>query len=415
MDFEIPKEELNRKNHRRYLQGAVVLALLIGIFFGFRFLITPSIDYRSLQIATISRGAIQASLTANGRVVPEYEQLLTSPLQARIDSVYHSAGAVVKAGSPILKLDLSYTQLELERLQEGLQKRRNESNLIRLRMEKNLSELQAQHDIKELRIRSLESELENEKHLVSIGGGTAESVRQAELTLQIARRELKQLEEQINNQQETNKADLATLGFEIRIEEKNINELRRRMEQAEVRAVRDGVIVYVKDKIGASVKAGEELVRMADLSRFKVEASLSEAYAGKLSPGGQVSVRAGGHDLKGIISSIKPEVTKGLIAFDVSLEQNDAPILRPNLQVEVFVVTAYKENTLVVKNGAFFKGNQDQKVFVVQGETALARQVDIGLSNLDYVEIEGLEAGDELIISDMSRFEQADVVQLQNR
>ncbi len=414
MDIEIPKEELNRQSRNRYLQLGALAVLLIAGVFGFRYLIKPSADFRSLQTAVVSRGPIQASLTANGRVVPEYEQLISSPLQARIDSVYHGAGAVVKAGAPILKLDLSYTQLELERLEEGLQKKKNEATLIRLRMEKNLAELQAQQDIKQLRIRSLESELEKEKHLLSIGGGTPESVRQAELSLQIARRELQQLKEQITNQQQTNIADQNTLGFEIRIEEKNMNELRRRMQQAEIRATHEGVIVYVKDKIGASVEAGEDLVRLADLSRFKVQASISESYASQLSPGGKVRVRAGGTDLQGIITTVKPEVSNGLISFDVNLEQNDAPILRPNLQVEVFVVTAFKDSTLVVKNGAFFKGKQDQKVFVVQGETAVAHRVDIGLSNLDFVEIKGLEAGDELIISDMSRFEQAEEIQLQN-
>ena len=414
MDIEIPKEELSRQSRKRYLQGAALVVLLIAGVFGFRYLINPSVDYRSLQTAMVSLGSIHASLTANGRVVPEYEQLMSSPLQARIDSVYHGAGAVVEAGTPILKLDLSYTQLEMERLEEGLQKRKNEANLIRLRLEKNLADLQAQQDIKQLRIRSLESELENEKHLVSIGGGTPESVRQAELSLQIARRELQQLQEQIENQRQTNKADLNALGFEVRMEEKGINELKHRMQQAEIRAARDGVIVYVKDKIGASVQAGEELVRLADLSRFKVVAKLSETYAGELSPGGRVQVRAGGTDLPGIISSVKPEVTNGQVSFEVSLEKNDAQSLRPNLQVEVFVVTAFKDSTLIVKNGAFFKGKQDQRVFVVQGETAVARQVDIGLSNLDFVEIKGLNAGDELIISDMSRFEQADAVQLQN-
>jgi HlyD family secretion protein len=414
MDFEIPQSELKRQSRRRYLQGIALALLMVAGILGFRYFINPSVDYRLLQTAQVMPGSIQASLTASGRIVPEFEQLITSPLQARIDSVYHGAGAVVKAGTPILKLDLSYTQLELERLEEGLQKKRNEAILIRLRMEKTLAELQAQSDIKQLRIRSLENELENEKHLHEVGGGTPESIRQAELNLQIASRESQQLHEQISNQQQTNKADQDALGFEIRIQEKSINELRRRMQQAEIRAGRDGVIVYVKDKLGANVEAGEELVRLADLSRFKVVANISEAYAGALSPGGMVKVRAGKTDLNGIISSIKPEVSNGQLSFEVSLDKNDAPMLRPNLQVDVFVVTAFKDSVLVVRNGAFFKGRQDQKVYVIRGDKAIARRVDIGLSNVDQVEVQGLEAGDELILSDMSKFDQADEIQLQN-
>jgi HlyD family secretion protein len=415
MDIEIPQEELQKQSRSRNMKIAALVVLVVLLFFGFRIFIKPSVDYRTLKTAQVVTGPIQASLTATGTVVPEYEQSISSPLQARIDSVYHPAGTLVKAGTPILKLDLSYSQVELEKLEDGLQKRRNEANLIRLRMEKNLADLQAQYDIKKLRISSLESELESERKLQEIGGGTGESVRQAELSLQIARRELQQLQEQISNQQQTNKADLTTLQFEISIDDKSVNELQRRMQQAEIRAERDGVIVYVKDKLGATVSAGEELVRLADLSRFKVSASMTEAYASELKSGGKVLVSAGDKNLHGMITSIKPEVKGGLVNFEVGLEEGNAPVLRPNLQVDVYVVTAYKENVLVVRNGAFYKGKQDQKVFVVRGDKAEAHSVDIGLTNVDLVEISGLQEGDELILNDMSEYAQAEELELENR
>lgn len=414
MDIEISHEELKKQSQKRYLMLGLGGALVIFAIVAFRLFIRPSVDFRTLRTAPVKRESIQASLTASGTVVPEFEQVMDSPLQARIDSVYHQAGQMVLAGTPILKLDITYTQMELEKLQDGLQKKKNEATLIRLRMEKSLSDLKSQYDIKKLQISSLESVVENEQHLVSIGGGRQEDVRQAELNLLVAKRELQQLQEQINNQQQTNKADLAALSFDIRIEEKSINELRRRMQQAEVRAERDGVIVFVKDKIGATVQEGEELVRLADLSRFKVEGKLSESYAPELKTGGKVKVRAGKQDFKGVISAVKPEVTNGLVTFEVSLLNKEAEGLRPNLQVDVFVVTAFKDEALVVKNGAFFKGKKDQKVFVVEGDKAIARRVDIGLTNLDYVEVTGLEEGDELILSDMEDFENVDEIQLEN-
>ena len=415
MDFEIPHTELKKQNRKRYLIGGFVFFLIILSIFAFRLVIKPSVDYQQLKTSTVQRGTIQASLSASGTVVPEFEQLMGSPLQARIDSVYHQAGEMVKAGTPIIKLDLTATQTELEKLEEGLQKKKNEATLIRLRMESNLAELKSQYDIKKIMISSLENELESERHLVTLGGGRQEDVHKAELNLQVAQRELQKLEEQIRNQEQTNKADLAALSFDIRIEEKNIEALRRRMLQAEIRAERDGVIVYVKDKIGATVQEGEELVRLADLSRFKVEGRLSESYAGELKVGGRVKIRAGELDLEGMISAVKPEVTNGQVAFDVALQSNTATALRPNLQVDVWVITSYKEDVLLVKNGAFFKGKKDQKVFIVQGDKGVARTVDIGLTNLDQVEVIGLQEGDELILSDMEDFRNADEVQLQNR
>lgn len=415
MDIEIPQAELNKQTYKRYLTGGLVLvAMVLGVLF-FRMFIQPSADYRALQTARVEKGPIHASLTASGVLVPEFEQLMASPLQARIDSVYHQAGQTVAAGSPILKLDLSYTQVELEKLEENLQKKKNEATLIGLRLDKSLAELQSQYDIKKLQISSLESEVESEKHLVAIGGGRQEAVRQAELNLLVARRQLEQLEAQIKNQKLTNKADLAALNFDIRIAEKSISELRRRMQQAEIRAEREGVIVFVKDKIGATVQEGEELVRLADLRSFKVEGKLSESYVSQLKTGGKALVRLGDQDLEGIISAVKPEISNGLVTFEVSLLNKEAEGLRPNLQVDVYVVTAFKDETLLVKNGAFFKGKKDQKVFVVQGDKAVARRVDIGLTNIDKVEIIGLQEGDELILNDMVDFENIAEIQIENR
>lgn len=415
MDFEIPQKELKKRSQKQTLTAGLIIVSLIFIVLAFRFFIHPSVDYQTLQTAQVKKGPITSSLTASGLVVPEFEQIMGSPLQARIDSVYHQAGKLVSAGTPILKLDLSSTQVELEKLEDGLQKKKNEAILIRLRMEKSLADLHSQSDIKKLQINSLESEMEHEKHLVNIGGGRKEDVRRAELNLQVARRELQQLEEQILNQQQTNKADLAALSFDIRIEEKNIHELRRRMQQAEIRAERDGVIVYVKDRIGATVQEGEELVRLADLSRFKVEGKLSESYAPELKAGGKVKVRTGSKDIEGIISAVKPEVVNGLVTFEVSLHNSNAEGLRPNLQVDVYVITAFKKEVLLVRNGAFFKGKKDQKVFVVKGEKAIARSIDIGLTNIDFVEITGLQEGEELILNDMEDYGNAGEIQLENR
>ena len=151
MDFEIPHKELKKQSQKRYLTVGLTTASLIFIVFAFRLFIRPSVDYQSLQTAKVKKGAIQSSLTASGIVVPEFEQIMGSPLQARIDSVYHQAGQLVTAGTPILKLDLSSTQVELEKLDDGLQKKKNEATLIRLRLEKSLADLQSQYDIMRMR------------------------------------------------------------------------------------------------------------------------------------------------------------------------------------------------------------------------------------------------------------------------
>ena len=94
-----------------------------------------------------------------------------------------------------------------------------------------------------------------------------------------------------------------------------------------------------------------------------------------------------------------------MIQFVVQLEEQNHELLRPNLKVEVFLVTQSKNNTIRVANGPIFKGRKQQAIYVVEKGIAKRREVKIGLSNFDYVEIlDNLKAGEEVIITDMKEY-----------
>jgi HlyD family secretion protein len=126
-----------------------------------------------------------------------------------------------------------------------------------------------------------------------------------------------------------------------------------------------------------------------------------------------VSVRIGKLKLAGTISAVRPSVENGIARFEVRLDEKSHAALRPNLRTDVFVITSFKDDVLRVSNGPFFKGRVDQKVFVIDGNRANRRIVDIGVSNYDFVELIGdINPGEEVIISDMSKYEHAEQVNL---
>jgi HlyD family secretion protein len=150
------------------------------------------------------------------------------------------------------------------------------------------------------------------------------------------------------------------------------------------------------------VQAGDALARVADLSTFRVRATISDTYADQLRPGGPVTVRLSGTDLSGRISSISPAVEKGVVTFYAQLDQPNHAALRANLRADVFVVTNAQRNVLRLKNGPFYQGGREQAVFVVKDGQARRRTVQFGASNFDYVQINsGLQAGEEVVVSDM--------------
>jgi HlyD family secretion protein len=227
------------------------------------------------------------------------------------------------------------------------------------------------------------------------------------LKLSIAERELQLLQEQALNQEERLQADLHTLELELKIQQKRLDELQKTIELAQTESAYSGVLTWVNSNVGATVRQGEPLAKVADLSRFTIEASVSDMYADRLHEGGAVNVRINDTDLPGVIRRVRPAVENGTATFVVDVDDPQHPMLKSNLRVDVYVVTSSASQVLRIENGPFYQGLNQQKVFAIEGDLAKAREVTFGASNFDYVEIEaGLHPGDEVIISNMEDYQQ---------
>ncbi|MER2999369.1 efflux RND transporter periplasmic adaptor subunit [Pontibacter populi] len=414
MDRELSANTKQANKLRRYTQVGVFLALLVFAIVGFRTMLTPTVSSDKLRTAVVEQGPVVVTLTASGMVVPEQEQVITSPIQARIEQVVLKAGEQVNPGDQILLLDRSYTQLAYDKLKDEQQLNQHKSVQMRLNLRKTLNQLASQLTIKQLKVKSLQAQLTDEKYLLKIGGTTQESVNQAELNLKIAQQELSEIKDDIATERELLKADEQELGYTLAMQSRSIEELQRKMEQAEVRASHKGVITWVKNEIGSTVNTGDVIARLADLSSYKVKATIADTYADQLKVGGNTIVRINNTDLQGTISSVEPTVSNGIVTFYVALQEKAHQLLRPSLRADVFVTTASKGNVLRVKNGPYFNTAKGQQVFVVLDNEVFRRAATIGVSNVDFVELEyGVKPGDVVVISDMADYQHADKIKIE--
>jgi len=402
MDKELSKEHIRKRKLKQMTKYIVIFILFILLFVIFKNIINPSEQRSRIQTAIAEIGAIEGSITASGIVVPEFEQVLTSPFTSTIDSVYHKAGDKIKLGEPILKLNNEFTLIDYKKLQDEYELKINRKSQLGLNMERMLIDLRAEYEIMDLRIEALEAQVKAQEHIYEFGGGAKINLDQAMLNLRIARLEQIQKGKKIKNQEKSLVADLKELDLNIKIHENNLLELEKKLELAEAKSVRNGVITWVKDDIGENVNQGEIIARIADLDKFKVESKISDIHAPKLIVGNPVNVRINEIDLKGTISNIKPTIENGVINFIVELDNKTNEHLRSNLRVDVFVITSSKTNIIRVENGPYINGSGRQDIFVVNGDNAYRRTVVVGDTNFDWVEIEqGLEQGEEVIITNM--------------
>ncbi|MFZ1335567.1 MAG: hypothetical protein WAU12_16370, partial [Saprospiraceae bacterium] len=131
----------------------------------------------------------------------------------------------------------------------------------------------------------------------------------------------------------------------------------------------------------------------------------SDRNSDHIKVGAIVNVRINNTTLTGTISSVLPAVENNTIKFLVELDKTDSKLLKPNLKVEIFIVSDKKSNVLRIQNGEAFNGAKTQDVFVVQGDKAVKRTIEKGLSSTDYVEIlSGVKAGDRIIITETEEY-----------
>lgn len=407
MDREINPTVLKKRRRKQIGIASLILVLLIGSFILFRFLISTRIQEDRIRTTIAERGAINNTLTANGEVIPAFEQLITSPIRADIQELLVNIGEEVQAEQALMKLDKSFTLLTYEKLKQELELKRNNMTKLRLNLEKNFFDLQITDSIKALKIEQLHAALDNAKRLTQIGGGTQEDIDKVKLDLSIAELEKKQLENDLKVQQKTTVTDLKELEIQANIQANTIKEMEEKLKRAEIVANRPGVLTWLNENIGSSVNEGDPLARIADLRSYKVMGTCSDIYAERIRIGMMVSIRLSDEDkIGGKITNIRPTVENNVITFEVQLDENNHPMLRPNQKVELAIITNSKTDVIRLANGPVFKGQAQQTLFVVKNGRAERRMVKVGLSNYDYVEIEAqIQVGEVVIINDMSRYE----------
>jgi len=413
MDREVEPDYVKKQNSRRWIIGITVLVIVAAGIYFLRRSLQGTIESSRIRTAAVEVGDVENTITAAGEIIPAYEQIITSPIRASIRRVLINPGTPVIPGQAIMDLDKSLTEIELEKYQDQLALKRNSIEQLRMKLNKNLFDAEISDKIKLLNINKLRADFEDAKRLQKVGGGTGEDITRAENELKIAELEKKQLENDLSYNRESMDASLKETELGAQIEGNNLKELSHKLKMADIVADRKGVLTWVNDNIGSAVNEGEMLAKVADLGSFRIDGSCSDVYADQVKPGLPVIIKLNETILRGSITQVKPSIKNSIIEFIVQLDNAKSESLRPNMKVEVFIITDRSTKTLRVVNGPAFTGKRKQFIYVVKNGIAYRREVEIGLSNFDYVEIKGgLQKGESIVLTDMSQFENMEEISI---
>ncbi len=414
MDREISKEVQRKEQRKQFIKIGAVIGSLVVLTVAVISMLQTSLKRKDLNISTVDKGMIEVSVSASGKVIPAFEEIINSPINSRIVEVYKRGGDSVDVGTPILKLDLQSAETEYNKQLDEEQMKSLQLEQQRVMNHNKLSEMEMNLKVSRMELDRKAVELRNERYLDSLGAGTTDKVRQVELDYNVSLLKLKEDEQKYKNEQALAEADLKVKELELNIFRKSLAETRRTLEDARIRSPRKAILTYVNNEIGSQIGQGAKVAIVSDLSHFKIEGEIADTYGDRIAAGSKAVIKIGSEKLEGTVSDVTPLSKNGVISFTVQLEDDNHKRLRSGLKTDVYVMNAVKDDVLRIANSSYYVGKGEYELFVVNGDQLLKRKVQLGDSNFEYVEVvDGLQEGDEVVVSDMNAYKEKNKLKLE--
>lgn len=390
---------------------AVVLAA--AAFIVVKYVPIGKINSGDFEISEVEIGSVVSTIPAEGTVEPESEVLILSPASSIIQRIVKDVGSRVELGEAIIILDPQPVQEEIERIEDQLEVKRNSLRKNQLNARSIRVDLDYNIEVKKLKIASLKSELADQEQLLEVGGISPARYEQTKQELVLAEKDLETVSARNSIRLQQLETEDEGLRLQIAIQEKTLEQQKELLKNMIIRAPSSGIILSLDGQVGEKVNKDKLLVKMSNLSNFKIRANADDDHSEYIRTGSEVIVNLGQEELKGQIGTVSPAIKDKKVEFDVYLDQSNHARLRPNMTVPMHVVVARADSVMRVNYGSSIERSSNFDIYKVEGDVALKQRITTGVLGDDHVEIRsGLQPGDKVIISDVSLFRNREKVDL---
>ncbi len=363
----------------------------------------------------VERGKVISTTKATGVVESENEVLVLSPATSIIQKILKEPGNYVNKGEIIVQLNPESVKESIERMKDQLDVRKNNLEKTRLNAQSAKLDLDYNEEVKKLKITSLKSQLADQNQLLEVGGISPARVEQTKQEITLAEKDMNMLVQKNSIRLKQLAADEKGLQLQIRIDEKALENNIELLSKMNVRAPSSGIILNITGHVGQKINADATLIRMSDLTSFKLLGSIDEQLASQVKTGTRVFVTLDDENLQGQIGSITPMVENNKVQFNVHLKQSSHPKLIANQNVQIQIINNEKDSVLRIKKLPEFDKGKIQKVFVIEGNKAVKKEITLGLVGDEYCEVlSGLNKGDVIVTNEASSLRHLNEIEINN-
>lgn len=406
-----------KKKIRRMAFATVGVVVIILITVGVSRLkpAAPQVDRAAVWIDVVRKGPMLRLVRGSGTLVPEEIRWIASSTSGRVERKILQPGATVAPGTVILELSnpelqqqVKEAELSYQSAQANYNNRKTELESTLLQQQSAVAGVKSQYEDAVLQLEAQEKLFKD--GLISEIQVKQSRSREAELKnrLNIEERRLNMSREGIKSQLAPQAAAVAQsrAAYQLRLSQ---------MEDLRVKSSVHGVLQQVPVEVGAQVGPGTNLARVADPTKLKAEVRIAETQTKDIHIGQMAEVDTRNGVIKGRVSRIDPGATGGTVGVDITLLEALPAGARMDLSVDGTITLEKLDEVLYVGRPAFGQEHSTVSLFKLIGDTGEAQrvQVKLGRSSVNQIEIvEGLQPGDQVILSDMSAQDSYDRIRL---
>ena len=416
--MDIVRTELKRRRRLLriiYSAAGLVVAALVTLGLSRLKAAAPTVDKTTVWTDTVKRGPMLREVRGLGTLVPETIRVIPAATDGRVEQRLLLPGTPVNAKTVIL--ELSNSELQQSVLDAGFQLKGAEAEY---------NNLKAQLDNQLMEQRSKAGGVRSEYHQAQLQFDAYDQLYKqgiiGELNWKTSHVKAEELgkqngiaEKQVETFAQSIEAQLAVQQAKIDGQRALYELKQNQLNQLHVRSGIDGVLQELAVEVGQQVTPGTILARVAQPSQLKAELKIAETQAKDVAIGQKALIDTHNGTVLGHVMRIDPSVQNGTVTVDASIDGALPPGSRPDLSVEGTIEIERLAD--VLSTGRPVHGETDSTVglfkLVDKGSEAVRVQVKLGRTSVNSVEIlQGLSAGDQVILSDMSSWDSFDRVRL---
>jgi HlyD family secretion protein len=419
MDIQRPESVKRQKKMRRIIIGTVGVLVIgaVSVVLARLKPAAPTVERATVWVDTVKRGDMNRNVRGLGTLMPvdEARRLIPAVTQGRVERILIRPGVEVTPDTVILELSEPTVQQALMDAEQALRGAEADYTSLQARLDSDrLNQRSSVAAVNaDFRAAQLQKEVDDKlakDGLVSDLQRQTSTVRAESLAERnkIAQENLQVAEGNIKAQLMAQQARLDQLKSTVALR-------RQQVEQLRVRAGMKGVLEQVAVNVGQQVSPGTNLARVADPTRLKAELRIAETQARDLTIGQKAEVDTRNGIIQGRVIRIDPAAQQGTVTVDVELIGELPRGARPDLSVDGTIELERLTNVLFVGRPAFGQEQSTVGLFKLNATTGEASisQVQLGRSAVNTIEVlGGLAEGDQVILSDMSAWDQFDRIRL---